>query len=787
MRKQYLIFGLMLFLLVFSVNALLTDGLVLYYTMDGNTTSAILINDSTRLNNGTITNAFTALNVLGIINESGQSATTKVDIAISNSISSLSNSDFTANMWLKPTLGASTYLLNFNAETLILGLGTNGGFTKGAMVIYDGSWRGNNSCIITDNVWNFVTYNARDNIMLFFINGVNCGNVTVSDKTISYFSWLRHHSSTAQFYIGLVDEFSLYNRSLSNAEITQLYNNSAGIQYPFIISEPQPTASMPNYIINISTDPQDLNTSVYKMLFNASVYDTNYNLSSTGTATLFKKLVTGVSYCSVFTNGVCDRYNNSYTNYTMNKVNNSLFNYTLDDTELFSAYYGYNESIITSTPKTSNYTVYYQNSIINQNIRFMIHNFSVQANKYYINLEFDTNNLSGLSPLLIYYCNNSYITGDPKINVNCELVDSFIALNSFKHTHNNSKHFTIPVNINNVTKTQNSSFIFTSTFTQTQGWNFGYFTDTRYNNRSYKIGSYDNWIDTPNIFDIHYHYFYDDDKLIYYVNYSNSTASNISQVYTKYYNITTTPPSAGIFISPVCDQVFTLDDNDNVTINFSWLPSFSQDDCDFTYNLSVYIDDFNIINLNTSINQNTTNYLYTGNSLPINTYLYPYNLICDVYNNCDISLGCSFSICESDWNKTIQPCLGSARLIVYQDLYSCGGYFTIPNNNNTYEYCESGVIKMTIDAGIYLSLLILGLIILSLIIGLRSNGIYKGGFIAVSGAFMIPYIILLRTYVFSSDLSSVYYTITNIVASLMFLIAVLLIIIGFINLFKKNV
>lgn len=444
-------------------------------------------------------------------------------------------------------------------------------------------------------------------------------------------------------------------------------------------SEIPPIPPTVNYTLNTTQYPSDINSSTDgTVTINATATISGTVFNDSDYAILYYKPYTALNaQCSIFYAKQCHT-GNAFQSITMTKVNNSLFTIGLDDDEYFPAYYPFNPIDFENTIH-SNYTAYQGNSV-----RWNVFNFSTNVTDFFITLEFDAvNRSSTTASLLIYYCNSSYSTGNPLLSSNCVLVDSFLPQILFQHIHNQSREMIIPVTIRNVTKTQNSTFIFVSpNILPANGWNFGYITNTSYDNQSFMIGNFNSWTATNDIFDMHIHSFLASDYFTYYAQLFDNGTTTTSPTTYDFYNITNFAPSAPLLLSP-CDLSYTLGSSTNAEVFYNWTPSFDINGDTFFYHL--YYDGANQFIL-TSANTSLT--LSFSIAYPTGIYN-AFVTACDSFNNCDTSNTCQFTLCRSNYVKSFQPCVGNARVINYTDTNHCSVYgYDLPADSGTYEACS---------------------------------------------------------------------------------------------------
>jgi hypothetical protein len=122
---------------------------------------------------------------------------------------------------------------------------------------------------IVANTWNHIVANYNGtNIYELYLNGVKLPYTPVGTMqafTITETTVARDRSTAAAYFNGTVDEIGIWNRTLSQAEITQLYNSGAGITY-----SKNPDATNPNVTIY---SPTNTTYTTSKVNFNLTVTD----------------------------------------------------------------------------------------------------------------------------------------------------------------------------------------------------------------------------------------------------------------------------------------------------------------------------------------------------------------------------------------------------------------------------------------------------------------------------------------------------------------------------------
>lgn len=580
-------------------------------------------------------------------------------------------------------------------------------------------------------------------------NGTVCGNVlaTGTIATSGLTSDINYSAVENTYYCLLASSngvnyqfgyksgtatFPISNTALNWTRRVYNSNTSDTVELLTWLSIWTQNASVPvtssSYSVTSTKIPDDINSSLVGIIYiNATIQNQTSNFSMNSTlsrAELYYNVSTALnSRCAIFEQKVCVNNGNfigknmTFYNWTT-FVNGTLwYNTTLVEKDIFPAYYPFSESFIESAT-SNNYSVY-----LNHNIRFNVYNFTTYINPF-ISMEFDAINLSGNSLMAVYYCNSSYITGNPATDTNCQFLNSIPALSfNFSHCHSiSSCHFTMPVHITNVTKTQRSNFIIVSSATPiTNGYNFRYVTNSTYDNSSFETGNYNSWTaNVTSIFDIHIHQFLSNDSFNYYVKfYDGNNASNVSQIYTDYFDVVNQKPSTAQPIRPNSTERPTISTNVNTSVYFQWLPSVDFENDTLTYNLSIV----NIINQNFPIafvNQSVNNWTASLNGLYTPAGNYTIQIItCDNASNCVTGHSLyTFFLCKNTYAKSVQPCVSNTRLISYYDTSQCDSIVdSVPADNNTYESCVEIVYQQKVFEEDKWILLVLAFFLLISLIG----------------------------------------------------------------------
>ena len=230
--KRLLLISFILLLFTFSfASASLTDDIMAYYKFD---TDA---DDSIGSYDGTVSGATLTTGDGGIINEaydfdgnndyitsSGMATDSTYTICSWVRVEADSQGEITAGQGGSPARYGG--MISYNVATNNL-----------AFIAHNsdiGAVSGVDS--ITLNQWYFVCGIADDLTTRLYIDGVSISNSTSGNT--KYFTSSRYigRRDTGFYFNGKIDEFGIWNRTLTSNEIESLYNSGSGIQYPFSAS-----------------------------------------------------------------------------------------------------------------------------------------------------------------------------------------------------------------------------------------------------------------------------------------------------------------------------------------------------------------------------------------------------------------------------------------------------------------------------------------------------------------------------------------------------------------------
>jgi hypothetical protein len=155
----------------------------------------------------------------------------------------VNTADISASVWIKPlSYGSEAFGLAGSVFDLRYSEATNAWLLvfdpSGSLIVWESGAVYTSTTTIPLNTWTNIVLSRNAGTTSFYINGSLDG--TFSDEQ-EFSSQLITIGSVFDFpgdpntlqYDGNIDEFGFWNRALTGAEITSLYNAGAGKSYPF--------------------------------------------------------------------------------------------------------------------------------------------------------------------------------------------------------------------------------------------------------------------------------------------------------------------------------------------------------------------------------------------------------------------------------------------------------------------------------------------------------------------------------------------------------------------------
>jgi hypothetical protein len=441
----WVLFSLMVFLIPIinaEWTADLNTDLNLYYKLDE--TSGTNAEDSLGNSNGTVTATPTTW-TSGIINNGLLVNKTE---GLGSGVTYLNSSnDWSVAFWFKPTDDATNEaIFGFNQSDI------NNRFyvtryTDDKLKIYAtvGSvekWAGSGIDVIANDNWQFFVLNyfsATNNVTIWINDTVQISiDSDVDPITITEmgFGTMAYPGQEDRTLIGVMDEIGQWNRTLTNAEITQLYNGGAGITYtaPDIIA---PVITFLNQTPLIFTSD---NLYITKLRVNYSITDISgvdkvYYYSKTNSSTSETwQFINGTETTSGYI-GLNDRVGVEITNIS------STWNFLTSSTLIYPSTFNLDPEV--TGLESHNFSI-----LDNQNEYLKIRVLNMTNNSYGT-FNFMANSSVGADDLKIYFCNSSYTTGSLSTDDSCGIFANYPATQTFNYSvSDNAKYNFVPFSMN---------------------------------------------------------------------------------------------------------------------------------------------------------------------------------------------------------------------------------------------------------------------------------------------------------------------------------------------------
>lgn len=234
--------------------------------------------------------------VTGIINQSVEieSSETADRVNLLNTYNLFdSTKNFTINVWVnrEGNGDGDPTILDFRGEEQFIPFsedssGSRPGCSAGTayrVTVFTGGGTAQNFCpaseiVLANSQWHMLTltYDAGTDNLTIYQNGTYKGSATTTwttGATGGHNNVLGNDGDYNQDWDGKLDEFIVFNRTISDSDVTDLYNNGIGLQYPFTTSETvsltTPSFTQTNYTptetINASTTISNSNSSIYNV------------------------------------------------------------------------------------------------------------------------------------------------------------------------------------------------------------------------------------------------------------------------------------------------------------------------------------------------------------------------------------------------------------------------------------------------------------------------------------------------------------------------------------------
>lgn len=235
MRKVFIIFLLGIFLISLASAFDWADDIKAYYALDE--TSGTVLDLTGNLYNGTNNGA--TRGTAGKINNSFTFDGVNDYVNISNYYSFGGADPNSFSIWIYPNQTQSKWFFTLGTNAPSSGgisIKTNG--DDSMAYYYDGGTYVENlaNSILTPESWNHVvtTYDGAGDLKVY-VNGISTDNKTLSNVTFPSASNDARigagYAATNSYFNGSIDELGVWNRTLSDTEVLELYNGGSGLAY----------------------------------------------------------------------------------------------------------------------------------------------------------------------------------------------------------------------------------------------------------------------------------------------------------------------------------------------------------------------------------------------------------------------------------------------------------------------------------------------------------------------------------------------------------------------------
>lgn len=377
-------------------------------------------------------------------------------------------------------------------------------------------------------------------------------------------------------------------------------------QFPSDITTSNSMGIFTNFTYNI-TDVTGIDTTSPTIYFTVNSTDDDSYIYINGTPT------TGI------------QESKDYTNISEN------FSFYLDDNDIYPGSFNLEIEALEDTP-------HLEYSLDNDNDYFKVEIYNLSPTKNYTIIEVMVENVTGLSnSLRMYYCNSSYISGNPAVSDFCDNFYNLEASQGFNHSHGQySSHIVAPLNIfdgmvGTVGATDISYFLMRGR--PVNSWNISYISnDSRVNDSMFSDDSGSTWTDIPGTADFHIHQFDLTSKFWHFIGScdtlgycANTTIRNDT------FDLDPLPPSAVSILSPVNGTY-------NDDINISYTESIGFNSSFVYYNITLLNLDYSVDSTITGNNSDSLNFTFDSTTVSSGDYRIMVTAI-DIYGQTDSTVG----------------------------------------------------------------------------------------------------------------------------------------------------
>lgn len=393
--------------------------------------------------------------------------------------------------------------------------------------------------------------------------------------------------------------------------------------------------------------PADINsTNVFGIFLNITYNITDNVQLNTSRVDLYFKVndtTHEMGYFSI-TNGIGE-VNNYNNNYDARSNLSNEWTFRLGDNHVYPAIYNINESFMEETTHLS----YALNSPL-EYLKVQLLNITNNITYNQLEIMINNSNINGNQPLEVYYCNSSYISGNPNTNSNCFEFYNIIAQTPYAHRHSSySSHQLIPFAINPTTRmigdvyvTSIGYFVF-SGGAGDNSYNAYYISNiSRIDAVQYSTNSGSTWSNLSGTIDLHLHQYNGNETLYYYACafdiYGNQNCTDERYDRIKLAGI---PPTSPNVYSP-SEQSY----GGYIWVNYTAAISPNGYKINY-YNITLLNSSFDFVSVINSNNSDSLSYYWNAFSIEEGEYIVEVTA-CDVNGYCSSGFSDNFSIIGCD-------------------------------------------------------------------------------------------------------------------------------------------
>lgn len=235
-KIKLIIITVMVVILATAVQGALSDGQVVYYSCDNDNTAGTTAIDSSGNINGSLNNG-TVSGYSGIIGQSYFYDNTNDNLNTNSNIGISGANTRTVNVWINISDGTAVDYVFCMGYT-----GVNNWFAiyidPSEVVQYSGYGSDfSTGASVTLNQWHMITATYTGTHVRIYVDGNEtptsnqAKTLTTTAKPLVIGN--RCDYDPGSYYPGTIDEIGVWNRTLNQTEITDLYNSGSGLTYPF--------------------------------------------------------------------------------------------------------------------------------------------------------------------------------------------------------------------------------------------------------------------------------------------------------------------------------------------------------------------------------------------------------------------------------------------------------------------------------------------------------------------------------------------------------------------------